>query len=453
MTIHFAASGSDVIADGRAKTLAVQECGKRLPIRPRVVQQDNFLEGPHGECGGSAAASARSLGGHFPRAMRKALRILGLRRDGSGGKIIPAVGRNVQSNVPVPGARSWFKASTAGRRHQDGSLVRRRNRRARKAFSSEEEGRVTPDVSIVIPLYNEEACVPHLLDRLTQFLATFGRSVEVILVDDGSTDQTAKLVCDQLPKLRGFKLVKLRSNSGQTPAMAAGMAEATGNVIVFMDGDLQNDPNDIPRLLAKLDEGYDLVSGWRRDRKDRALTRRLPSMVANMLIGIVTGVHLHDYGCTLKAYRAPVLKPLRLYSDMHRFIPALSSRAGARITEIVVTHHARAYGASKYGLNRVLKVAADLVALKMILDFAHRPLHYFGMASFAFLVFTGAIIALWLSNIEQGWREEFIVFPAVIVLFFVTALYFLFLGLLAELINRVGRSDPTDIARATAEVM
>jgi glycosyltransferase involved in cell wall biosynthesis len=311
---------------------------------------------------------------------------------------------------------------------------------------------VAPDVSIIIPLYNEEECVPPLMAELRRFLVSFARTTEVVLVDDGSTDRTAELIERELPALPGFSLVGLRKNSGQTAAMAAGLEQARGEIIVFMDGDLQNDPADVPRLVARLDEGYDLVSGWRRDRKDRALTRRFPSMLANALIGWTTGVRLHDYGCTLKAYRANLLKPMQLYSDMHRFMPALASRTGARIAEIVVSHRARAGGSSKYGLNRVVKVAFDLLTIQMIVHFSSRPMHFFGVASIAFLLLSLIAAGFWAGNIAKNWDWS-IVLPAIIVLFFVSFLYFLFLGLLAELIHNVGRSDPTDLARTTAEVL
>ncbi len=310
-----------------------------------------------------------------------------------------------------------------------------------------------PEISIVIPLFNEEECVARLVRRLEEFRTGFDRASEVLLVDDGSTDRTAVIIEAALPNLKNYRLVRLRSNAGQTAAMSAGLDHALGDVIVFMDGDLQNDPADIPRLLAKIDEGYDLVSGWRRDRKDRALTRKLPSYVANRLIGIVTGVKLHDYGCTLKAYRARVLRPLKLYSDMHRFLPALSDRAGARICEIVVRHHPRTAGYSKYGLSRVLKVAFDLVVLKMILDFAGRPMHYFGAMSLSFLGLAGVAGAVWAWNIDRGWLEGKIILPAIIVLFFVSFLYFLFLGLLAELIHDAGGGDGASFARSVAETI
>ncbi len=335
------------------------------------------------------------------------------------------------------------------------------------------------DVSIIIPLYNEVECAPHLIDELRAFVASFDRTTEVILVDDGSDDDTfgvamreitgQAIVPDGKPgqvkdPLPGAKLVRLRGNAGQTAAMAAGLSKATGDVIVFMDGDLQNDPRDIPKLLAKLDEGYHLVSGWRRDRKDRALTRKFPSWAANLLIGVFTGVRvrdsagkpqgwLHDFGCTLKAYRASELRALNLYSDMHRFLPALTHRAGASIAEVVVNHRSRAYGRSKYGLSRVLKVAADLVVLKLITEFAGRPMHYFGPLALTFILLSGFTGAVWGWNLTTDVHDPTFIFPAIVTLFFVSSLYFLFLGLLSELIQRVGRYDPADQARATLETI
>jgi glycosyltransferase involved in cell wall biosynthesis len=311
---------------------------------------------------------------------------------------------------------------------------------------------VSPEVSIVIPLYNEEACVKPLLAELSAFLASFDRSAEVVIVDDGSNDRTGLWVEQAISRMPQLTLVRLRRNSGQTAAMSAGLEQARGEVTVFMDGDLQNDVSDVPRLLARLDEGYDLVSGWRKDRKDRAITRRLPSAMANLLISWVTGVRLHDYGCTLKAYRAKFLKPLRLYSDMHRFIPALTSGAGARITEIVVTHRPRTLGQSKYGLSRVFKVALDLWTIQMIVHFSNRPMHFFGVMSILFLLLSVIATAFWAGNLAIN-RDWSIVLPAIMLLFFVAFLYFLFLGLLAELIHNVGRKDPTDVARATVEIL
>jgi len=305
-----------------------------------------------------------------------------------------------------------------------------------------------PQVSIVIPVFNEEACLPLLFATLDAFLADFDRTTEVVLVDDGSTDRSLEIMEAEVRGRPTYKVCALRANTGQTPAMAAGLAEARGEVIVFMDADLQNDPKDIPRLLAKLEEGYDLVSGWRKNRQDRAFTRKLPSRIANSIIGFVTGVRVHDYGCTLKAYRAAVVKPLNLYSDMHRFLPALCSSIGARVTEIVVDHHPRTLGQSKYGLDRIFKVVADLVVIKMILTFADRPMHYFGLLSLLFLILTAGCGGLWAWNLAERWGEGTVILPAVLVLFFCCFLYFLFMGLLADLVVRVGGREHSELARA-----
>lgn len=303
-----------------------------------------------------------------------------------------------------------------------------------------------PDLSIVIPVYNEEECLPLLFEALDAFLEDFVQTCEVILVDDGSRDASMQVMLDGLRGRPSYRVVQLRANCGQTGAMAAGLRVAAGNVIVFMDADLQNDPQDIPKLLEKLDEGFDLVSGWRRDRKDRAITRTFPSRLANRLIGVVTGVRLHDYGCSLKAYRARVVKPLTLYSDMHRFLPALCSRTGARVTEIVVRHHPRLLGSSKYGLDRIFKVLVDLVVIKLIVAFADRPMHYFGLASIGFLAVGFGSAALWLANLSS--EEASIVYPSILLLSVSGFLYFLFVGLLSELIVQSGRQQPSELARA-----
>ena len=305
-----------------------------------------------------------------------------------------------------------------------------------------------PEVSIVIPVFNEEPCIRPLAGVLDEFLSEFDRPAEIIFVDDGSTDGSQDLLAQVIAEQPGWRLVTLRANKGQTVAMAAGLHVARGRIVVFMDADLQNDPRDIPRLVNRIDEGFDLVSGWRRDRKDRTLSRKIPSRIANWIIGRVTGVRVHDYGCTLKAYRASLVKPLHLYSDMHRFLPALCSRAGARITEIVVAHHPRRLGSSKYGLNRIFKVAADLVVIKMIVDFSDRPMHYFGISSAFFLMLSGVALGVWIWNLAEGWREGSIILPAVIVLFFCAFLYFLFLGLLADLAVRLGPDDPSGLTIA-----
>ncbi len=231
-----------------------------------------------------------------------------------------------------------------------------------------------PILSIVVPVYNEEENVRMLFEKIQAVCEPIGETYEVLFVDDGSHDGTFAVLSElskQKPKLR---VIRFQKNAGQTAAMAAGFEFAQGQRIISMDGDLQNDPADIPKLLEKLDEGYDLVCGWRKERQDKFLTRRVPSIVANWIIGKVTGVPIHDNGCSLKAYRASVIKQVPLYGEMHRFIPAMSTVVGARITEIVVTHHPRRFGKSKYGLGRVWRVMLDIIAFKFIISvFASRP--------------------------------------------------------------------------------
>ena len=236
------------------------------------------------------------------------------------------------------------------------------------------------DVSVVVPLYNEEESLPELVEQLLVSLRPTGERFELVLVNDGSSDQTAAVlerVSQEVPELVG---VLLRKNYGQTAAMAAGFDVARGRVIVSLDGDLQNDPADIPLLLAKLREGYDLVSGWRHQRQDAELQRKLPSRIANRLIGRVTGVKLHDYGCSLKAYDRAVLSDMRLYGELHRFLPALAFIEGARITEVKVNHRARQYGSSKYGIDRTFRVLMDLLTVWFMKRFLTRPMHVFGFA-------------------------------------------------------------------------
>ncbi|MGB8702396.1 MAG: glycosyltransferase family 2 protein [Thermosynechococcaceae cyanobacterium] len=233
-------------------------------------------------------------------------------------------------------------------------------------------------VSVVIPVYNEVESIPHLLTAIAQVLQAEGLSYEIVAVDDGSTDGTTPLLKQLAQDRSDLRAVILRRNYGQTAAMAAGFHHAQAPVIVTLDGDLQNDPTDIPKLLAKLEEGYDLVSGWRKHRQDAALTRLLPSKLANGLISKVTGVALHDYGCSLKAYRAELLADMNLYGELHRFLPALAFIEGARIAELPVNHHARRFGASKYGLSRTFRVLMDLMTIYFMKRFLTRPMHVFG---------------------------------------------------------------------------
>lgn len=250
------------------------------------------------------------------------------------------------------------------------------------------------DLSVVVPLYNEEESLPHLVEQLLAALRPSGERFELVLVNDGSSDRTAEVLerlSRDIPELVG---VVLRKNYGQTAAMAAGFDVAQGEVIVSLDGDLQNDPADIPMLLAKLREGYDLVSGWRHQRQDAALQRKLPSKIANRLIGRVTGVRLHDYGCSLKAYRRDVLSDMRLYGELHRFLPALAFIEGARITEVKVNHRARQFGSSKYGIDRTFRVLMDLLTVWFMKRFLTRPMYVFGF---------GGLIAILLSLVASSY--------------------------------------------------
>ncbi len=250
------------------------------------------------------------------------------------------------------------------------------------------------DLSVVVPLYNEEESLPHLVEQLLAALRPSGERFELVLVNDGSSDRTAEVLerlSKDIPELVG---VLLRKNYGQTAAMAAGFDVSRGEVIVSLDGDLQNDPADIPMLLSKLREGYDLVSGWRHQRQDAALQRKLPSKLANRLIGRVTGVRLHDYGCSLKAYSRDVLSDMRLYGELHRFLPALAFIEGARITEVKVNHRARQFGSSKYGIDRTFRVLMDLLTVWFMKRFLTRPMYVFGF---------GGLIAILLSLVASSY--------------------------------------------------
>ena len=233
-------------------------------------------------------------------------------------------------------------------------------------------------ISLVIPCYNEEESLPALIEEIDAVVAAEQLDAEVILVDDGSRDRTAEMIRAQAAEGGIYRAIIFRRNHGQTAAMQAGIDHATGEVIVPLDADLQNPPSEIPKLLAKLEEGYDVVSGWRKDRQDKALTRKLPSQIANWLIGKIGGVPLHDYGCSLKAYRRDVIEGVRLYGEMHRFIPIYAKWQGAKVTELPVLHRAREFGESKYGLNRTFKVILDLFIVKFLGDFGQKPIYMFG---------------------------------------------------------------------------
>lgn len=251
-----------------------------------------------------------------------------------------------------------------------------------------------PGLSVVVPIYNERENVAPLHEALTHALQLLGRPYEIVLVDDGSRDGTRDVLRELAAADPHLRLVMFRRNYGQTAAMAAGFRAARGRTIVSMDGDLQNDPADIGRLVAKLEEGYDVVCGWRRWRQDRVATRLLPSRIANFLISRVTGARIHDTGCSLKAYRSWVVRSLHLYSDMHRFLAALGAGLGARITELPVRHHARRAGKSKYGLGRVFRVLADLVGIKMLIQFAAHPIRWFSLLALPLFLLSPGMFAL-----------------------------------------------------------
>jgi glycosyltransferase involved in cell wall biosynthesis len=294
-----------------------------------------------------------------------------------------------------------------------------------------------PAVSVVLPVFNEVESLPTLLNAIAQTFTEHQLRYEIIAVDDGSTDGSTQLL-HQLAKTRSdLRAVLLRRNYGQTAAMAAGFNHTRGQVIVTLDSDLQNDPADIPRLIAKLDEGYDLVSGWRKARQDAAITRLLPSKIANWLIARVTGVRIHDYGCSLKAYRAELVADMHLYGELHRFLPALAFIEGARITEMPVKHHARQFGKSKYGLDRTFRVMMDLLTIAFIKKFLTRPMHVFGLLGLG-SVMLGFALGSYLTVLKLGFGQNIgdrplLILSIVLVLAGVQMFSF---GLLAELMMR-----------------
>ncbi|MDZ8108177.1 MAG: glycosyltransferase family 2 protein [Nostoc sp. DedQUE12a] len=296
---------------------------------------------------------------------------------------------------------------------------------------------IVPDVSVVVPIHNEVESLPLLLEAIASTLSSSQISYEIICVDDGSTDGSGKFLKQAAQKRSDLKAVILRRNYGQTAAMAAGFHYALGKAIVSLDADLQNDPADIPMLLAKLDEGYDLVSGWRQKRQDGAVSRLLPSKIANWLIRYTTSVNIHDYGCSLKAYRAELLADMNLYGELHRFLPALAYIEGARITEMPVRHHARRFGRSKYGIWRTFRVLMDLLTILFMKKFLTRPMHVFGLLGLISMV-SGTLIGIYLTFIKLALGEMIGNRPLLIlaVLLLVTGVQLFCFGLLAELLMR-----------------
>ena len=291
-------------------------------------------------------------------------------------------------------------------------------------------------LSVVIPVYNEEESIPLLHEALTEALAPY--SYELIFVDDGSTDGSLEQLHHLLQNEdQRIVIIEFRRNFGQTTAIAAGIDRSQGEVIVLIDADLQNDPSDIPKMLDLIEGGYDVVSGWRVDRKDTYITRRVPSQIANWLISKVTGVELHDYGCTLKAYRQEVLRGFRLYGEMHRFIPAYAGFVGAKITEIPVKHHPRKYGQAKYGLERTLKVILDLFTVKYLMSYSNKPIYLFGGTGIALILLS--VITLFVLVLRRLFLDEHLIRSPLLlmtVMLFILGFQSIFMGLIAELLVR-----------------
>lgn len=301
------------------------------------------------------------------------------------------------------------------------------------------------DVSVVVPVYNEEESVPSLCEAIHNAVSPLDRTYEVLLVDDGSSDNTWEILKKCIEEYPGFRIIRLRRNFGQTAAMSAGFKESKGEIIVTMDADLQNDPADIPKLLELADKGADVVSGWRKDRKDPFINRRLPSILANALISKITGVPLHDYGCTLKTYRREVVNKMHLYGEMHRFLPALASWVGATVEEVPVNHNPRRFGTSKYGISRTFRVILDLITVKFLLRYSTHPIQMFGKVGMLFgipgflmltLMFLGHIAfffsdsSIAASIVAMSKRPFWVITPFMLILF---CIQFISMGLLAEI--------------------
>jgi len=291
-------------------------------------------------------------------------------------------------------------------------------------------------ISIVIPIYNEEANIEKLTESILTALSDI--EYEVLFINDGSTDNSEKEIQEKIKSNSHIKLINLRRNYGQTAAMQAGFDHSKGNIVIPMDGDLQNDPKDIPMLIEKINEGYDVVSGWRKIRSDKKFTRIIPSKIANMLISKISGIHLHDYGCTLKAYRKDILNDIKLYGEMHRFIPIYASWEGARVTEVAVHHHPRTAGKTKYGLSRIPRVILDLLVIRFFDKSLDRPIHLFGQFGLLlfFIAFLLSILAIFLKIFMN---ISFILtpLPLLVVFFTMSGLLCIFLGLVAEIQSRI----------------
>jgi glycosyltransferase involved in cell wall biosynthesis len=294
-------------------------------------------------------------------------------------------------------------------------------------------------LSIVIPIHNEEPAILPLYDRLTRVLEGLQRPYEILFVDDASTDRSFDLLANLVETDARLKVIRLRRNFGQTPALAAGFDEAQGSIVISLDGDLQHEPEDIPKLLAKIDEGYDIASGWRKVRVDNAVTRKIPSRIANWLMAKASGIELHDFGTTFKAYRAEVIKDVNLYGELHRFIPALASFYGARVVEVPIKNVPRPSGASHYGLSRTLRVFFDIITIKFMLKYMTRPMHFFGKWGLAGTG-TGSLILLYLAIKKLIWGDELVMQHGPLMLAgalaFLAGLMMFSTGLLGEMLTR-----------------
>ena len=308
------------------------------------------------------------------------------------------------------------------------------------------------DLTVVIPVRNEAASLAELHRELGQTLIAWGRSFEIIVVDDGSTDESFEILIGLQSADANLRVIRFRRNFGQTAAFAAGLDHARGRYIVTMDGDLQNDPADIPAMIVALERGADIVCGWRKERKDPFFSRRIPSTIANALISIVTGVRLHDYGCSLKAFRAEIVKPMKLYGEMHRFLPAIASEQTSNIVEMVVRHRARKYGRSKYGIGRTIRVILDLLTVKFLLTYSTRPLQIFGLIG-GVMGLAGFVISAWLAferligAMSLNQHGPLLLFGILLIF---TGVQLVTLGLLAELQARTyheSQNKPTYVIR------
>ncbi len=312
-----------------------------------------------------------------------------------------------------------------------------------------------PEISVVVPMRNESPNVRDLYHELTSALTAFGRPYEIITIDDGSSDDTFSALAALQAQDPRVRVIRFRRNFGQTAAFAAGFAQARGRYIVTMDGDLQNNPADIPAMVTRIDEGADIVAGWRKDRKDAFINRRLPSMIANAIISSTTGVKLHDYGCSLKVFRAEIVKGMRLYGEMHRFLPAIASEQGVEIVEQVVDHRARKHGASKYGISRTIRVVLDLMTVKFLSSYSTRPLQMFGGLGLG-MGFAGLLICAWLVWVKFVQQEGIADRPLLLlgVLMILGGIQLVMTGLLGEMLSRTyheSQDKPTYVIREIRE--